>query len=80
MLNADDLAAAMAPVEPYLDQTFFAWWGPTTPGEPAFFRITGPTVLIEFSPEDNDGDASNHAHNIYRDPTNEYGAAWTDIP
>ena len=42
-------------------------------------RVTGPTVSIEFSPQANDGDATNHAHNMYRDPSNEYGAGWTSL-
>ena len=43
----------------------------------AYFRVTGPSVLIEYSPQDMDGDATDHAHNMYRDPTNEYGRKWT---
>ncbi|MBB6017094.1 DUF3500 domain-containing protein [Deinococcus radiopugnans] len=77
ILNADDLAVKMADIQKNLDQTSFAWWGPTTAGSSAYFRITGPTAIIEFSPQANDGDPSNHLHNMYRDPTNEYGAAWT---
>lgn len=80
VLNADDLAGTMATITEGLDQTYLGWWGPIAAGEPAYFRITGPRVLIEFSPEDNDGDATNHAHNIYRDPANEYGAAWIALP
>lgn len=76
ILNADDLAPKMAEIERNLDRTWFAWWGPVAPGSVAYFRVTGPTLLIEYSPEANDG---NHAHNIYRDPTNEYGAAWTGL-
>lgn len=45
--------------------------GPLTEGGIAYFRITGPTLLIEYSPQTNDG---NHVYSIYRDPTNEYGA------
>jgi hypothetical protein len=41
--------------------------------------VTGPTVLIEFSPESNDGDPTDHIHSMYRDPTNEYGATWTSL-
>ncbi|MFM2355999.1 MAG: hypothetical protein RLZZ528_1735 [Pseudomonadota bacterium] len=79
ILNADDLAATMAPIEATLDQTTFGWWGPTEPLGAAYFRVTGPHVVIEFSPQANDGDATNHAHNIYRDPTNDYGAAWANL-
>ena len=76
-LNADDLAPKMADVEKNLDKTYFAWYGPTTTGSAAYYRVTGPTVVIEFSPQSMGGDATNHIHSMYRDPTNDYGAAWT---
>jgi len=55
-----------------LPQTYFAWSGPTTPGSAAYFRIQGPTLVIEYAPQ-RDVD---HIHTIYRDPTNDYGAAF----
>lgn len=79
-LNADDLAVKMTEVQKTLDQTYFAWYGPTAPEGAAYYRVTGPSVLIEFSPQADrggGGDVTNHAHNMYRDPTNDYGAAWT---
>ena len=75
ILNADDLAATMAPIVANLDETAFAWFGPTEPLGAAYWRVVGPTVILEFSPQVNDGDPTDHAHNMYRDPTNEYGAA-----
>ena len=64
-----------------LDETYFAWSGPTThePGKngTAYYRIQGPKVIIEFSPQSTFGDATVHVHTIYRDPTNEYGSAYT---
>jgi len=53
-----------------LAQTYFAWSGPTTPGSVAYFRIQGPTLVIEYAPQGN----VDHIHTIYRDPTNDYGA------
>ncbi|MFC4640360.1 DUF3500 domain-containing protein [Deinococcus hohokamensis] len=76
-LNANDLAEKMTAIQKNLDKTYFAWYGPTTTGSAAYYRITGPTVLIEFSPQSMGGDATNHIHSMYRDPTNDYGAAWT---
>jgi len=76
-LNADDLTPKMADIEKNLDKTYFAWYGPTTAGSAAYYRVTGPTVLIEFSPQQMGGDATNHIHSMYRDPTNDYGTAWT---
>lgn len=78
-LNADDLKPQVAAIEATLDDTSFGWWGPTSPLGAAYYRVTGPHVLIEFSPQDTDGDATNHAHNMFRDPTNEYGSAWTRL-
>lgn len=77
MLNADDLAVAMALIEANLDETSFAWFGPEDPAS-AYWRVVGPTVVLEFSPQEMGGDPSNHLHNMYRDPTNDYGAAWAD--
>jgi hypothetical protein len=56
--------------------TWFAWSGPTEKGGAAYFRIQGPTVLIEYAPQRLGGDPTNHTHTIYRDPTNEYGKTW----
>ena len=79
IINAAHLAPAMAAVRRGLDQTYFAWFGPTPDAGSAYFRVTGPTLVLEFSPQSLGGDAANHLHNMYRDPTNEYGAAWTSL-
>jgi hypothetical protein len=50
--------------------TWFAWSGPTTNGSAAYFRIQGPTLVIEYAPQN----GVDHIHTIYRDPTNDYGA------
>ncbi|SMB78413.1 DUF3500 domain-containing protein [Deinococcus hopiensis] len=76
ILNANDAASKLATIQKNLDQTYFAWYGPTTSGAAAYYRITGPSVLIEFSPQQMGGDSSNHLHNMYREPGNDYGAAW----
>ena len=62
----------MEEIRANLPQTYFAWSGPTTPGSVAYFRIQGPTLVIEYAPQ-RDVD---HIHTIYRDPTNDYGAAF----
>jgi hypothetical protein len=53
-----------------LAQTYFAWSGPMAPGSVAYFRIQGPTLVIEYAPQG----TTDHIHTIYRDPTNDYGA------
>jgi hypothetical protein len=79
IMGADVRAAKIAAIEKNLDQTYFAWWGPATPLGGAYWRVTGPTVLLEFSPQALGGDLTQHTHNIYREPGNDYGAAWTPL-
>lgn len=71
ILNDEAAAAKMAEIKANLDETWFAWSGSTTPGSGSYYRIQGPTLLIEFSPQRGDKE---HIHTIYRDPTNDYGA------
>jgi len=55
-----------------LPDTWFAWSGPLEAGK-AYFRIQGPTVIIEYAPQRLGGDVTMHIHSMYRDPTNDYG-------
>jgi hypothetical protein len=68
---ANDAFAAprMDEIRASLPQTYFAWSGPTTAGSAAYFRIQGPTLVIEYAPQR----GVDHIHTIYRDPTNDYG-------
>jgi hypothetical protein len=68
--------AKMDELKKNVADTWFAWSGPTEKGGAAYFRIQGPTVLIEYAPQRLGGDPTNHTHTIYRDPTNEYGKTW----
>jgi Protein of unknown function (DUF3500) len=71
---ANDAYAAprMDEIRASLPQTYFAWSGPTTNGSAAYFRIQGPTLVIEYAPQR----GVDHIHTIYRDPTNDYGARY----
>jgi uncharacterized protein DUF3500 len=71
ILNEVAAKAKMAELEKNLPQTYFAWSGATTNGGLAYYRIQGPTVVIEYAPQRGD---LQHIHTIYRDPTNDYGA------
>ena len=62
----------MAEIRAGLPQTYFAWSGPTVNGGAAYFRIQGPTLVIEYAPQG----SVDHIHTIYRDPTNDYGATF----
>jgi hypothetical protein len=68
--------AKMDEIKKNVAETWFAWSGPTEKGSAAYFRIQGPTVIIEYAPQRLGGDSTKHIHTIYRDPTNEYGKKW----
>jgi hypothetical protein len=74
-------AARLAELKADINETWFAWSGPTTvtPGRnaTAYYRIQGPHLVIEYAPQRLGGDPSNHIHTIYRDPTNDYGRKFT---
>jgi hypothetical protein len=71
ILNDEAASAKMAEIKANLPKTWFAWSGDTKNGGLAYYRIQGPTVIIEYAPQQGDLD---HIHTIYRDPTNDYGA------
>ena len=77
ILNDEAATAKMAEIKSNLPKTYFAWSGSTTNGELAYYRIQGPTVVIEYAPQQGDLD---HIHTIYRDPTNDYGARLVKAP
>ncbi|MDX1950897.1 MAG: DUF3500 domain-containing protein [Verrucomicrobiota bacterium] len=52
------------------DQLFFGWAGSTEPGQPHYYRIQGPTFLLEYDNTQND---ANHVHAVYRDLKNDFG-------
>lgn len=70
-------AARMAEIRAGLNETWFAWSGPTSvsPGRngTAYYRIQGPNLVIEYAPQPLGGDPAMHVHTIYRDPANDYG-------
>ena len=62
ILNDAAGAPTIAEIRIELDCTFFAWFGPAAPLGGAYFRVIGPSVLIEYAPQNMDGDAIEHAH------------------
>jgi hypothetical protein len=73
IVNDQSAAVRMADIKLNLSATWFAWSGPTINGQPAYYRIQGPTLVIEYAPQPLGGDPTMHIHTIYRDPTNDYG-------
>jgi hypothetical protein len=48
----------------------FAWAGSRTPGQAHYYRIHGPSVLVEY---DNTQSDANHVHTVWRDLENDFG-------
>jgi hypothetical protein len=48
----------------------FAWAGSAESGQPHYYRIHGPTVLIEYDNTQND---ANHVHSVWRDLERDFG-------
>jgi hypothetical protein len=48
----------------------FAWAGKIEPGQPHYYRVQGPTVLIEY---DNTQNHANHAHSVWRSFDRDFG-------
>ena len=73
MLPPKNATMRMQEIEARLNDTFFAWYGPTDGGGAIYYRIQSPVLIIEFLTRGPVGASNGHYHSIYRDPTNEYG-------
>ena len=49
----------------------FAWIGSDKPGQPHYYRIQGPTFILEYDNTQND---ANHVNVLWRDFENDFGA------
>lgn len=48
----------------------FAWAGDLDPGQPHYYRLQGPTFLVEY---DNTQNGANHIHSVWRDFEGDWG-------
>jgi len=53
-----------------LDKIYFAWAGPLERGQGHYYRVQGPTFLIEY---DNTQNNANHIHSVWRDFNGDFG-------
>jgi hypothetical protein len=53
-----------------LDNIAFAWAGATEKGKKHYYRVQGPTFLVEYDNTQNDG---NHIHSVWRDFNGDFG-------
>lgn len=60
-----------------LDKAYFAWAGAEKPGIGHYYRVQGPTYLVEFVniQPDAAGNPANHIHALWRDLKNDFGRA-----
>ena len=73
MLDEASSQARLAEISVDLEDTYFAWNGDAGGQGSIYYRIQGPTLIIELSSQGAVG-GGGHYHSIYRDPTNEYGS------
>jgi Protein of unknown function (DUF3500) len=69
---ADDIAAdRLTRIEKAgWDKVAFAWAGRLERGQKHYYRVQGPTFLIE---NDNTQDDGNHVHSVWRDFNGDFG-------
>lgn len=53
-----------------LDKIVFAWLGGTEKGQPHYYRVQGPTFLLEYA---NTQNGANHVHAVWRDFKGDFG-------
>ncbi|HWD42615.1 MAG TPA: DUF3500 domain-containing protein [Actinomycetota bacterium] len=53
-----------------LEAVHFGWAGGAERGQPHYYRLQGPRLLIEY---DNVQDGANHVHSVWRDPEGDFG-------
>jgi len=70
IVETDAAKARLAGIKEKIGETYFAWSGPTEKGSAAYFRVQGPTVVIEYAPQG----GTDHIHTIIRNPEDDYGA------
>ena len=71
LMTADVAADRLAKIKAAgVENVAFAWAGPVERGERHYYRVQGPTFLVEFDNTQNNG---NHVHSIWRDFKGDFG-------
>lgn len=65
---ADEEAAKFAGAA--LDEVHLLWAGGLEPGQPHYYRLHSPQILVEY---DNSARGANHMHTVWRDPRGDFG-------
>jgi len=53
-----------------VDALHFLWAGGIEPGQPHYYRVQGPRLVVEY---DNAQRSANHVHAVWRDPVGDFG-------
>ena len=53
-----------------VEKIYFAWAGSAEPGQAHYYRVQGPTFLMEYDNTQND---ANHIHAVWRDFNGDFG-------
>ncbi|MFI6012272.1 DUF3500 domain-containing protein [Streptomyces sp. NPDC051243] len=53
-----------------LDEVHVGWAGGPEKGKSHYYRVQGPSILIEYNNTQRNG---NHAHSVWRDPRSDFG-------
>jgi hypothetical protein len=69
-LPEDVAGEQLAVVLDGLDDLRFLWAGGLEPGQPHYYRVQGPRLVVEY---DNAARGGNHVHTVWRDPRNDFG-------
>lgn len=70
-LSPREAASQMARIDAAgFDKVYFAWAGSVEVGQKHYYRVHGPTFLIEYDNSQND---ANHIHSVWRDLERDYG-------
>jgi hypothetical protein len=70
-MNAQSASETLARIDRAgFDKVRFGWAGSIEPGQKHYYRVHGPTFLIEYDNTQND---ANHIHTVYRDLERDFG-------
>lgn len=70
IVEPDAAKARLTEIKDKIGETYFAWSGPTAKGSAAYFRVQGPSVVIEYAPQG----GTDHIHTVIRHPNDDYAA------
>ena len=72
---SSDLARLAAAESAGMDKIYFAWYGGDSLEQNHYFRLQGPTFLVEMdnTQADSVGTISNHIHSLWRGPGDSFG-------